>query len=362
MSIHTLAKYRWISWYNQMKGLYQRIEQKNTYEKKKNIVNLSIERIDNRKIVYDKSEIRLFAIMRNESLRLPYFINYYNSLKIDRLLIVDNNSTDNSVDIALSFNKIHVFKTTESYQNHWCWMEYLLEEFGKGHWCIVVDIDELLIFPHNDILSVHHICKFLEDVGDTALRALLLDIYSDQTVRNTVYVAGQNPLDSCSYFDMSHYEVTFPYFDHLRWKFFESTHFTGGMRERVFGKSKPVTSLNKFPLFKNISGTYLGQGMHAINGSKISDLQGVVFHTKFLSDFIQEAQEEAVREQHFNKASYYKDFKRKFDCNPDLCLANSDSVRYRDSAQLVELGLLKTNAQFEEFVRTQSPGHLVNGL
>lgn len=346
-----LTKYYWARLYYLAKEFYERKQQKKTYQKRKDSINSSVIRLDRKKIPYDQSEVRLFCIMRNESLRLPHFMNYYNKLKVDRFFMIDNNSLDNSVSIASSFNNVHIFNTTESYKNHWYWMEYMLENFGRGHWCVVVDIDELMCFPHVDILSVHNMCQFLERSGDTALRALLLDIYSNQSVQNTHYVSGNNPIDSCPYFDTSYYEVTFPYFDRMRWKPFSSTHFAGGMRERVFGKSNPITSLNKFPLFKYTPETYLGQGMHAINGAKISDMQGVVLHTKFLSDFIQEAQEESLREQHFNKAAYYKDFKYKFDNDPNLCLANSDSVSFQNFDQLVKLGLMKTNEQFEEFAK-----------
>ena len=342
-------KYSLLTWYSNLREYKLAIQEKRRYLKSKRISVSSISPFCEEKINSDLSEIRLFAIMRNESLRLPYFLKYYKNLHINRFFIIDNDSTDNSVDIALSYENVHVFNTNEPYQKHWYWMEYLLEKYGKNHWCVVVDIDEIFYFPHAEILSISHLCDFLENMGSTAVRSLLLDTYSDQSVQNTVYVAGQNPLNSVPYFDIEHYEVKFPYFDRFRWEVFESTHFTGGMRERVFGKNTPITSLNKFPLFKNTSGTYLGQGMHAINGSKMSNLQGVVFHTKFMQDFIQEAKEESTREQHFNNASDYKAYQKKIECTPDLCLANSNSIRFRDSEQLVELGLMRTNVLFEDF-------------
>ncbi|MGA0560037.1 glycosyltransferase family 2 protein [Larkinella sp. VNQ87] len=332
------------------------------YQSLKNRSNSTICRLDQSTIPNKKNEIRLFAIMRNESLRLPYFINYYKNLQVDRFFLLDNASTDQSVELALAEKNVHVFSTGDAYRNHWYWMEHLLETYGKNHWCVVVDIDELLSFPNAENLSIRDMCQFLEQTESTALRALLLDLYSDQAIRDISYQPGQNPLEVVPYFDTSHYEVTFPYFDRKNWKTFDSTHYTGGMRERIFGKSTPITSLNKFPLFQNSSGTYLGQGMHAINGAWVSDLQGVVFHTKFLQDFIQEAEEESIREQHFNKASYYKDFNRKLTQTPDLCLANQDSVRFQDSAQLVELGLMKTNPQFEKFAREKKRIHSLDVL
>jgi hypothetical protein len=353
--MNILSKYTWVTWHNQAINSIQRTLQRKAYKRRKSASSLSIKKIDNQNVISNSIEVRLFVIVRNESLRLPHFLHYYKTQGVDRFFLVDNNSTDYTVQLALDYPSTHVFQTADSYVNHWYWMEYLLEQYGKYHWCIVVDIDELFCFPHAETISIPQLCQFLDSTGSTAVRSFLLDLYSDQPVKETFYVSGQNPLDAIPFFETDRYEVSFPYFDRYQWKQFESTHYTGGMRERVFGKSKPITSLNKYPLFKFLPGTYLGQGMHAINGAKVSNLEGVVFHTKFLGDCIQEAQEESVREQHFNNAAYYKDFKQVFDANPDLCLATPNSIRFRDSAQLVELGLMKTNERFEEFARTQAP-------
>lgn len=347
-------KYALLAWFNAIKKYHVQVKAKRGYNALKRKSNACLSNITNHNFNIKKEDIYLFAIMRNESFRLAYFIEYYKKYGIGRLFLIDNNSTDDSIKIASQYAYVEIFKNTDTYVNHWYWMEHLLEKYGKGHWCVVVDIDELLYFPHAEKLSLPAFRDFLEQAGSTALRALLLDMYSDKAVKEAVYTAGHNPLDTIPYFDKQHYEVTFPYFDRYKWTHFTSTHFTGGMRERIFGKSNPITSLNKVPFFKFLPGTYLGQGMHAINGAKVSDLQGVVFHTKFLSDSILEAQEESVREQHFNNAAYYKDFKRHFDADPDLCLATPDSIRFQNSVQLVELGLMKTTEEFEEYVRSQT--------
>ncbi|WP_169578060.1 glycosyltransferase family 2 protein [Rudanella lutea] len=314
---------------------------------------ISVRNISNDKI-FNNNEIRLFAIMRNESLRLPHFFEYYKSLGVDRFFLIDNSSTDDSVQIALQCQAVHVFRTTDSYVNHWYWMEHLLEKYGKGYWCVVVDIDELLYFPQAEKLSIPKFCQFLEETGSTAFRALLLDMYADKPVNSSNYTPGQNPLTVVSNFDKEYEKIQFSFFDRLRWQFFESIIFTGGMRDRVFGKSTPPSILSKIPLFKYLPDTYLVQGMHAINGAQISDLQGVVIHTKFIHDFIEEVREECVREQHYGNAFYYKHFNQRITQNPSLNLSFSGSVRFQDSAQLVELGLMKTSEQFEEFVRTQT--------
>jgi len=42
------------------------------------------------------SDVLLVTTMRNESVRIPYFLRYYRSLGINHFLIIDNGSTDDT--------------------------------------------------------------------------------------------------------------------------------------------------------------------------------------------------------------------------------------------------------------------------
>lgn len=307
-----------------------------------------LKRIENSVIPFDTNEIRLFAIFRNESLRLPHFIEYYKQLGVDRFFFIDNNSTDTSQEIILKENNTHIFSTSETYVNHWYWMEHLLETYGKNHWCIVVDIDELFSFPHAENLKIRDLIRFLETNKATAIRTFLLDMYSPHQIDSTNYNGG-NPLNYIPYFDKEYKHSFFRFLDRATFNDFTSVIFTGGMRERVFGEINPPHILSKIPLFKNINGSYLVQGMHAINGAKISDIQGVVFHTKFLSDFIGEVKEEVKRGEHYGGAFYYKHFENEIRNNPEIGFYYEGSIKYLDSQQLVNLGLMKTTEKFEFF-------------
>lgn len=348
----TILKYSLLTWYYKTKESSRLKRVKSRHQQ---ALKLSIEilrRLDDRLISSHKYEIRLFAIMRNESLRLPHFITYYKSLGVDQFFLIDNNSTDNSVQLALSEEKVHVFETKENYQHHWYWMEHLLETYGKGHWCVVVDIDELFSFPSAEHLSLRELRSFLESKNETAICTFLLDMYSDQSVATTDYRAGSSPLKVVNCFDKEYVKLKFLFYDRIRWQTYFFDTFTGGMRDRVFGKSNPPSILSKVPFFKNTEGTYLSQGMHAINGAALSEVQGVVFHTKFLSDFITEVEEECQREQHYGNAFYYKIFHQKLKETPDIQFYHEGSAKFENSQQLVELGLMKTTPEFEAFAQT----------
>jgi hypothetical protein len=233
---------------------------------KKVISDQVLSNVDGKIIEIGKDEILLIAILRNESLRISYFLEYYKSLGVDKFFFVDNNSNDMSREIILKEPKAHLFFTEESYINHWFWMEYMLEMYGKGHWCIVVDIDELFAYPNYETIKLPSLINFLENSNYEAIRCFLLNMYS----YNEIVENWKSPLEILNYFDKDYHETDFTFQNkktHLPYIF---KIFEGGMRERVFGKTNPPHILSKVPFFKYTSKSYLSQGMHAIDNNVLA--------------------------------------------------------------------------------------------
>ena len=55
-----------------------------------------LQSVVNRTKAIKPEQILLFSTLRNERVRLPFFLRYYRSLGISHFLIVDNNSDDGS--------------------------------------------------------------------------------------------------------------------------------------------------------------------------------------------------------------------------------------------------------------------------
>lgn len=102
---------------------------------------LRIHKIDSSPVPDEPSEIRLFMVVRNESLRLPYLFEYYFARGVDRAFVLDNGSTDDTVSFLLSRKNTHVFQTGESYNHHGTWIDFLLHSYGVDNWCVVVDAE-----------------------------------------------------------------------------------------------------------------------------------------------------------------------------------------------------------------------------
>ena len=331
-------------------NVYRYFKKKLHQREVKNSIRL-ISRLDSGPIPNELKEIRLFMAVRNEELRLPFLLNRYREYGVDRFFIIENNSTDGTLEHILGQEDVHVFQTSETYQKNWNWMEWLLETYGKERWCVVVDADELLVYPHFENHNLHSLCAYLDQRRQTALKCVLLDMYSEQEIENVTYSPGEDFLQACPCFDpWSFRRAVFRHTNRKTFQTYSFDGFAGGMRERVFGLQNCAT---KIPLLKYGESVYLQGGMHSIDGATLSELQGTVLHFKFLQDFRGRVMKEVEREEHWKKALEYKAYLKTIEPHTKTVFFNQHSLRYENSAQLQKLGFLKSSAGFEAYVESQ---------
>lgn len=192
-------------------------------------------RIDTKEIEIQKRDILCCVVVRNELLRLPYFLDYYRQKGIGKFLVVDNNSSDGSLAYLQSQPDVYLWHSTFSYNKAnfgSAWLELLLSKYGVGNWCLIVDADEIFYYPDCDNKNIVQLCQKLDWHNKTAFSAVLLDMYSDKAIKDTHYTSGANFLDVCPYFDRK--------FHHIKVEkgglYNNQTCYFGGLRRRIFGE------------------------------------------------------------------------------------------------------------------------------
>ena len=291
---------------------------------------LDLERIDSRFIAHDNhNEIRLFAVVRNESLRLPFFIEYYRKLGVDRFFFIDNDSTDPSKEIVLSNNDTYLFSTKESYSSSSSgidWLNALHQEYGLNTWSLFIDADEILVYPNSETQNLRSLAKILENDNSNVLKCILLDMYSKNAIKDCNYISGQDPATVCQYFDSDNYYLT------------NLNQLSGGPRRRVFSID---VCLDKFAFFKFNSPYQVGIGAHLIGEeARISKLRGASLHYKFIKEFCNLAHNEVVRNEQWNNACEYKTYSQFLKSNPSCSFWSKESQKYENTQQLEQLGLI----------------------
>ena len=289
--------------------------------------------------------VLLFATIRNEKPRLPYFLKYYRELGIEHFFVVDNGSTDGTTELLAAEPDVSLWQAETSYKHSRFgtdWLNWLKFRFGHGHWTLTVDPDEFLVFPFCDTRPLPALCDWLDQSGLRAFGTMLVDMYPKGPPDQTVYTPGQNPFEIAQWFDAGNYTVS-------RNKRYGNLWVQGGPRARVYFPDTPeqAPSLNKIPLVKwerryvHVSSTHmlLPRGLNLVydeaGGEKAS---GCLLHAKFLDSFPKKAAEEVERRQHFARGREYDAYHLKGQGPHGLWCDWSE--RYIDWRQLELLGLM----------------------
>lgn len=290
-------------------------------------------------------DILVLSTLRNERVRLPYFLRYYRDLGVSHFLIVDNDSDDGSREYLAEQPDVSLWTTQGSYKRARFgvdWLNWLARKYGHGHWCLTVDPDEFLIYPFSDTRSLRALTDWLDASSIRSFGAMLLDMYPKGTIDAQPYQEGQNPFEIAAWFDSGNYMIS-------RNHKFGNLWIQGGPRARAFFADRPerAPALNKVPLVKwhraytYVSSTHslLPRGLNLVydewGGEKAS---GVLLHAKFLDTFAAKAAEELDRKQHYAASHEYKAYHQHLKDNPDLWCKWSE--RYINWRQLEILGIM----------------------
>ena len=301
---------------------------------------IHLERLDDRPLPPPGGEIRLFTRLRNEALRLPWFLDFYRAQGVSRFVVVDNGSDDGSRELLLAQPDVHLYLTTDSYAVYgggMRWLNELLERHGCGAWCLTVDVDELLAYPHAEHLDLRGLIAHLDRQGAEALQGFMLDLYGEDSLQRLAYAPGDNPLRTCRCFDRSGYVER----DHPDFPF---RTVTGGLVARYFYAGlQDGVYLHKVPLVRWQPGLRYTSSTHTLFPVPLAEESCVLLHLKYMADFVDRARIEAERKQYWQGAKRYAVFHRSIAGGSEGDFRCALTERLTSTRQLVELGLLRSS-------------------
>jgi len=290
-------------------------------------------------------DILCFCTLRNERVRLKYFLSYYRDRGVSHFFFVDNDSEDGTREYLAQQPDCSVWTTEASYKRSrfgMDWINRLLRIYGHGHWCLTVDPDEFLVYPFSDTRPIPALTDWLGASSIKSFGTMLLDMYPKGAITAQPYAEGQNPFEIACWFDSGNYTIERNWVYGNLW-------IQGGPRARAFFKDLPARApaLNKIPLVKwhrsyaYASSTHmlLPRGLNLVydewGGEKTS---GVLLHAKFLDIFTEKAAEELERRQHYAASAEYRAYHDGLNANMDFWTRWSE--RYINWRQLEILGLM----------------------
>lgn len=281
--------------------------------------------VSDRTAAIRRGDILAFSTIRNESVRLPWFLDHYRRLGVTQFLIVDNASDDGSTEYLAAQPDVSLWVTGASYKASRFgvdWLTWLQMRHGHGHWCLTVDADELLIYPYWDTRDLRALTEWLDRQARPMFGAMMLDLYPKGPVADHIYRPGQDPLDVLHWFDPSGYGIRVQEPMRNLW-------IQGGPRGRMFFDAEPrrAPTLNKVPLVKwhwryayvNSTHSLLPPRLNRIYDTDGGEApSGLLLHTKFLHTIVERAAEEKRRGEHFSNSTQYDRYYDALTENPDF--------------------------------------------
>lgn len=291
----------------------------------------------------------LVCCARNEMARMPAFLEHYRRLGVGHFLVLDNQSEDGLQGYLAQQPDCSVWLADGSYKASnfgmdWC--NTLLARYGVGKWCVTVDPDELLVYPHCEERDLRSLTARMEAMGQPSLFTVLLDAYGEGPLSRTTLTPGADPFAVCPWFDRFNLTQRFDAATQSFWV-------QGGVRMRRFFAERPeqAPALNKVPLVRWAKDLRYVSSMHHLNDTRLNctvngradAVSGVLFHFKYVSLLQQKASEEMVRGEHYAGSTEYKAY---FEAGDVQLFDPEISVRYAGSEQLQRLGFMQAGTWF----------------
>ena len=290
-------------------------------------------------------DILCFSTVRNEALRLPFFLDHHRKLGVRHFLFVDNGSDDGTAEYLAGQNDVSLWHSSDSYRLSRFgvdWLAWLQIRYGHGHWCLTLDADEILVYPYWDSRDLCALTGWLEGRGIESFGAVMLDLYPQGPLSGTTYGPGDDPTEALPWFDAGNYR-------RQRHKVYDNEWIQGGVRDRMFFASEPARAptLNKVPLvrwnrrYAYVTSTHqiLPRRLNRVFETQVAGRpSGVLLHTKFLQNVIEKSREEQSRRQHFENSALYQPYYAALIADPDLW--TPQSRRYTGWQSLVDAGLM----------------------
>lgn len=185
---------------------------------------------------YDSKLPVLVCVLHNEMEKLPLFFSHYREMGIKRFVMIDNMSSDGTYEFLMKQEDVELYSVNDIFRGYLKegWINQILAIYGYNRWYLVVDADELLVWPQMEKLPLNQLITICQAKRLYRPMAIMLDMYSHGKLFDNQTKDIYREFSYCdqdTYYWMENQKVDI---------------LSGGPRERVFGNK---VWLSKTPLF-----------------------------------------------------------------------------------------------------------------
>jgi len=291
-----------------------------------------------------ESDVQILCIVKNGAHYIDQFIQYHQNLGVKQFTFIDNGSDDDTINLAASYPFVRIYLNELPYKTYWHhFKRFMFEEYGKGYWNLVLDIDEFFEFPFEGEISLNELIDYNDNAGYTAVVTQMVDLVPDEDVLSSdksndfqkqhIYYSADN-------LKIEPYDTILPgnKISNLAIKFNMC-----GWRDKIFGVGDIM--LTKHSFIKG-DGVLKYVHDHFVENASVADYTCILKHYKFGGDFIDYVENAVLEENHYDNSREYKKYKAKIKSEEGLNLYHKQMLDINEKNHLFENFLFEVSSHF----------------
>lgn len=233
----------------------------------------------------------VFALVKDGASYIDRFVEHYLALGADNIALLDNGSTDGTVDLAAKHPQVSIYQSGLPFLPYEAHMRRVfLQRHRAQHWVVAVDVDEFLTFPGQGECSLGELVRYMDRLGTNAATACMVDFLPTHAA-----LSGRPLLRGVGEYVTNLSQIQIEPYPAGTWLATgnqpagNSRSYRGGIRATVTGTQDIL--LLKHPLLK-IDGTLLPFAHpHFSHHARLADVSLALHHYKFAGDFMRRIRE-----------------------------------------------------------------------
>lgn len=297
-----------------------------------------------RRIELEPDEAAVTCLVKDGDYYIAQFLDHHFRLGFKHVFLLDNGSTDKTLEIAKSYPAVSIYQTSLPIGRYQARMKAIFSQLTvRSGWCLDVDIDEFFLYPLSEVISLQDFLAYLNNRNYTVVLTQMIDMFSDRPLSALSKPAAEDIASSYPYYDLSNVEAI-PYSTSDLVSRFASTNelpaddvrlYFGGIRKTLFDLRCLLT---KHSLFKADAGLSPFTHVHFVDGGRIADVSAALLHFKLVGNCYMTSV--ANGKAFTSTRQGYEDLVELIDREPDRKIVEPQTRRLENSAQLLDDGIL----------------------
>ena len=281
------------------------------------------------------------------------FLDHYFKLGAVHVCFIDNGSTDRTIEIAQSYEKVSILSSDLPYGRYKYFLKwYLAEQFHGDGWLLITDVDEHFNYPLSTQLELSGLLRYLNHYQYTGVVTQMLDMFSNQPLRRSASTAAGPMKEIYNCYELEEVvPVKLNIFKNLSNTISndEIKAFKCGVRKRLFD-AYPLLTKSALLRPRNTNARPSTVSSHRITGAKLADISCVLLHYKFIDGFYDYVDWAIDSKVYYKNSSEYKLYQKLLQDTPEMNIASSSSKTLKSIDQLVDEEFLVLSDAYRDWI------------